>query len=196
VSVNANAITPSRVCTEASRPKRRAPRTRRARPRPAGQGQSTTVAAPQSTTRKRSGAEGLRSRCPAAPARNPPLATKKRHEYDSFPRQKKSPPPSFPLFGSPWRQAAAAAVARAPAPRESPSLSIFQSTAATKGKRPHRWREVGRYLVARLSHTDLVGFESSRRTQVRAARRRRRCTRARGSSPASCTRASSPTSGQ
>jgi hypothetical protein len=42
---------------------------------------------------------------------------------------------------------------------------------------------------------DLAGFESGRKTQVRAARRGRRCTRARGNSPASCTRASSLTSG-
>lgn len=175
-------------------PKRHVPSGERLEPVPscpAGQGQST-VPAPQSTTRKRSGEEG--SRCPAAPAENPPLLpTKKR--YDCFARQKGLlllPPP---LFGSPWRQAAAAALAL---PREeSPSLSIFQSTPSDKKEALlHRWRLAGT-LVARLSHTDLVGFESSRETQVSCrARGRRRCTRARGSSPASCTRASSPTSGQ
>jgi hypothetical protein len=180
-------------------PKRHVPSGERLEPVVPGHGRPVKVNPPpwQRPNRQRGSEAARKASAPAALQRPHGIhPLQRKSNIRLLPSAKKYPPPSFPLFGSPWRQAAAAAVARAPAPRESPSLSIFQSTAATKGKRPHRWREVGRYLVARLSHTDLVGFESSRRTQVRAARRRRRCTRARGSSPASCTRASSPTSGQ
>ena len=155
-------------------PKRHVPSGERLEP---GHGRPVKVNPPpcQRPNRQR-GSEAARkaapgSTFPAAPARNPPLPTKKR--YDCFARQKKVsssflPPVRFPL--------AAGGSARPPAvPRESPSLSIFQSTAATKGRLPPigggwqvdtRWR-----ACLTRSRLDLAGFESSRRTQVRAARR-------------------------